>query len=909
VAFVVKARRGTDGRVKRVSNGGFPRGFHGRDGFSGPTFGGSSRRVQPGFGVLPASRIAWRLAMPRASDVTSRNAVLAAIAEFDEIGRDAFLNKYGFGPSREYVVVENGRQYDSKALLGAAYSHQFGGAESLRSDDFSGGDETRRVLERLGFEVRSISDEGDSAEVPTLELRDGIERILGDYGQARSGQFGSTAEVWGTFESLNEVFNTSLPVTSRPTVSARWSAGRGNWARIPWISFLDARETRTTQRGVYPVLLFREDLSGAYLTLAQGVTEPGRLGRAGMVAHLESVAFEVRRQSPELRAAGFQLDSAVDLKTSASLGRNYEHSVIAHKLYEKGRVPDDREILRDLEAVLVAYDRYIENRPTTAVGTASDQPNAFLIYVGGGSETNLRVGLERGVWGFPASPTDLPSVRVGDLVVFASGYTGGSPRVSPEEWTNHGLRRIVLGRVTRPAYADASPVWPDEGTDGRAYPHRFTFDELGTYEDIPLGSGEQLSSLAAEKLRMSAINRGHGYLAPIEGSPLLESVLEAEAELPTVPLSEIAQRFSQEIQKSGLVLPEERAVACLAALMAKPFAIFTGLSGSGKTQLALRLGDWFGAAGSEPRHLVVAVRPDWSGPEALFGYEDALQPRSPDGRAAWHVPTPLKFMLKALNDSERPYLMILDEMNLAHVERYFSDYLSAAESREPILPNLVLESSGGVQSWRIRPGAPELLPIPRNLWVVGTVNIDETTYMFSPKVLDRAFVFEFRVTTEELAGDTARPSSVPAADPAVLRSLLAISRDDQWHYSEPHAEREHLVEELRNTHALLAASSHEFGHRVMAESLRFAAIYSGCGREELDEALDLIAMQKLLPRLHGSRRRLERVLRDLMAWAGVPDVGDSTEQQVVGARLPRTAAKLSRMLASLEANQFVSFTE
>ena len=113
------------------------------------------------------------------------------------------------------------------------------------------------------------------------------------------------------------------------------------------------------------MLLFREDLSGAYLTLAQGVTEPGKLGRAGMVAHLESVAFEVRRQSPELRAAGFQLDSAVDLKTSASLGRNYEHSVIAHKLYENGRVPQDDEILRDLEAVLIAYDRYIENRPAS----------------------------------------------------------------------------------------------------------------------------------------------------------------------------------------------------------------------------------------------------------------------------------------------------------------------------------------------------------------------------------------------------------------------------------------------------------------------------------------------------------------------------------------------------------------
>ena len=582
---------------------------------------------------------------------------MAAIAEFDEIGREAFLARYGFGQSREYVVVENGRDYDPKALLGAAYSHQSIGSEPLTSKDFSGGDETRRTLERLGFEVRSIAaGNDDTGEPPVFGIHDGIQQLLDEYRLARSGQFGSTAEIWSTFESLNDAFDTSPPVTSRPTVSARWSAGRGNWATIPWIAFLDARETRTTQHGVYPVLLFREDLSGVYLALGQGVTEPGKSGRAGMVAQLQSVAFEVRRQSPELGAAGFQLDDAVDLKTTSTLGRNYERGAIAHKLYESGRVPDDHEILRDLEAVLVVCDRYIENRQVIDVPMEEDQPNAFLIYVGSASETNLRVGLERGVWGFPNTPADLASLRVGDLVVFASGYTGGSPRVPPEEWTNHSVRRVVLGRVTRSAYVDSSPVWPDEGTEGRTYPHRFTFDELATYADVPLGLGEQLSALAAEKLRMSAINRGHGYLAPVAGSVLLESVVEVEAELPVIPLPDIAQRFSHEIDNSGLVLPEERAFACLAALMAKPFAIFTGLSGSGKTQLALRLGDWFGAAGSDPRHLVVAVRPDWTGPEALFGYEDALQPRSADGRAAWHVPPPLEFMLRAVGDSERPYL-------------------------------------------------------------------------------------------------------------------------------------------------------------------------------------------------------------------------------------------------------------
>ena len=103
-------------------------------------------------------------------------------------------------------------------------------------------------------------------------------------------------------------------------------------------------------------------------------------------------------------------------------------------------------------------------------------------------------------------------------------------------------------------------------------------------------------------------------------------------------------------------------------------------------------------------------------------------------------------MLKAAQDRLHPHLLILDEMNLAHVERYFADFLSGMESRQPCLPNLVKDEDG---CWRVSTMGPSRLPLPRNLWVIGTVNVDETTYMFSPKVLDRANVFEFRVSTDD----------------------------------------------------------------------------------------------------------------------------------------------------------------
>ena len=88
------------------------------------------------------------------SDITSRAAVISAIAEFDQIGREQFLRKYGFGPSRRYFLEHNSGHYDSKAIVGAAYGYQFPSRGPLKNTEFSGGERTvQHVLERLGFTV------------------------------------------------------------------------------------------------------------------------------------------------------------------------------------------------------------------------------------------------------------------------------------------------------------------------------------------------------------------------------------------------------------------------------------------------------------------------------------------------------------------------------------------------------------------------------------------------------------------------------------------------------------------------------------------------------------------------------------------------------------------------------------
>jgi 5-methylcytosine-specific restriction endonuclease McrBC GTP-binding regulatory subunit McrB len=234
----------------------------------------------------------------------------------------------------------------------------------------------------------------------------------------------------------------------------------------------------------------------------------------------------------------------------------------------------------------------------------------------------------------------------------------------------------------------------------------------------------------------------------------------------TPPPSDTDPPLVRYFKAKGFQFTEEQVVAFYAALKTKGFVILSGLSGTGKTKLAQLFAELLCpcekcqkgeshvvAKCSKCTHLFLSVRPDWRDSKALLGYYNPLTKR--------YESTPLlKFLLRAAINYEpnnpdiqrlsqvlklrdhkqdegnaQPYFVILDEMNLAHVEYYFADFLS------------VLESGRDEKGWTkesLRLERIGNLPLPPNLYIIGTVNIDETTYIFSPKVLDRAFTLEFR---------------------------------------------------------------------------------------------------------------------------------------------------------------------
>jgi 5-methylcytosine-specific restriction enzyme B len=428
----------------------------------------------------------------------------------------------------------------------------------------------------------------------------------------------------------------------------------------------------------------------------------------------------------------------------------------------------------------------------------------------------------------------------------------------------------------------------------------------------PITPSRQLTSEEAAMLRSQPSYNAQHAIRPI--SEQLYKLLTASKDELIMSLKEVVDAFGAALIDSNLSFGDqhvELSRAFIVSLATKPLAILTGQSGSGKTQIAIKFGEWLG----RDALFVAAVRPDWTGAESVFGYEDALRPLDA-GRSAWNVPAILEFLLKATGDPANPYLLVLDEMNLAHVERYFADVLSGMESGQPCLPNLVRDSDG---VWRQRRGHIPRLRFPDNLFIVGTVNVDETTYMFSPKVLDRANTFEFRVRSIDLIDSCKKPLQCQAGDPALARTFLTVARDSNWQAVHQFSRSEALAAHLRRLHEILFVHQYEFGHRVFYESLRFAAMHENAGDSDLKHILDRIVMQKILPRLHGSRRRLELPIRALAYYCyHLPDdiptssaINDfSPEAEDIGnANLPNSFDKSLRMVRSLRVNQFASYTE
>lgn len=324
-------------------------------------------------------------------------------------------------------------------------------------------------------------------------------------------------------------------------------------------------------------------------------------------------------------------------------------------------------------------------------------------------------------------------------------------------------------------------------------------------------------------------------------------------------------------------------------------------------------------------YAVIPVGADWTGNENILGYPNGLDQESYLTKPA------LELILQAKEHPDIPHFLILDEMNLSHVERYFADLLSAIESGEPIpLHEDVVRTAGDRK-------IPSKLVLPANLFILGTVNVDETTYMFSPKVLDRANVIEFRMDASALESFLQNPARPDLAETdgkgaGFGQAFVTAVRNPA---PIPTEVSEQFEREMMLFFRAMQPYGAEFGYRVAHEASRFIHFHKVLSNLPDNDtawfpvAFDCVVVQKLLPKLHGSRNRLGPLLKMLWFLCLNEDRGAdplqaaeaaarSTDKRMEPTTVPETLAdaryslsseKIARMWRLLNENGFASFAE
>jgi len=359
------------------------------------------------------------------------------------------------------------------------------------------------------------------------------------------------------------------------------------------------------------------------------------------------------------------------------------------------------------------------------------------------------------------------------------------------------------------------------------------------------------------------------------------------------------------IKSRGFIFSYEDLCNFYLSLKTKPFVILAGISGTGKSKLTKLFCEAINATSANNGYHIISVKPDWNDSTELFGYKD-INDRFIPGQLT-------KIMEEAsrLENMYKPYFICLDEMNLARVEYYLSEYLSILESRcfheddiiktDKVFPNGYLSSDSVYTD----------LIIPENIYIIGTVNMDDTTFSFSRKVLDRANTIEFNdVRLEDLDFEVKNLLKPLDLDNSYFKTKF-ISIKDAIAFDKDYVVKiNNQIIEINN---ILAMGNKHFGYRVRDQIIFY--MLENKENKLLDESLafDYQIMQKILPTITGSDRVIKDILIELYNYCNLDGqiIGDIdyinyAEENLETALYPKSANKILMMLRGYE-DGFASF--
>lgn len=315
---------------------------------------------------------------------------------------------------------------------------------------------------------------------------------------------------------------------------------------------------------------------------------------------------------------------------------------------------------------------------------------------------------------------------------------------------------------------------------------------------------------------------------------------------------EIVDNIFKYISSQGYEYSKELISNLYLSLKTKPFVILAGISGTGKSKIVRLFAESLGATVENNQFNMISVRPDWNDSTELIGYKN-LESKFIKGKLT-------QIIEEASQNLDNPYFVCLDEMNLARVEYYLSDYLSVIESRRKIDDKIVTDKL--IYDSEI--DEEETLSLPENLYIVGTVNMDDTTFQFSRKVLDRANTIEFsEVNLENLFGENSEEDNLDENIEVYndfLKSTYLKTIDIEDEYRDYAIEINKKIIDINN---ILKKSQKQFAYRVRDEILFYMIENKKANLLDENEAFDYQIMQKVLPTISGSENLVKETLVNL----------------------------------------------
>ena len=614
------------------------------------------------------------------------------------------------------------------------------------------------------------------------------------------------------------------------------SYGKGRWTDVPWIAIFDSRITTSAQKGVYIVYLLNKDTKTLYLTLNQGATDAAQCGTNGEeqksltftgIARSQNGKMTERLQQNAENIRAIIGDKKQDHDSIDSGSPAYNAGCVYYKKYDLSNLPNDSQLISDLRDFMALYADYYNK-----VSDSEWWP----------TPEEYTPGITKSQW---VSLLNMPEIfNTAHLEMMAQFYALGGQASCTQLAEVYGktsdhYRTAGVHLAERIHKETKCPLCSQK--NAKFWPILFVGRNAKSGE-----RGNYVWKLRDElKEALEEIN-----IMQHLGTPGGEEALS---------IKNIIDQIKDYIATKGFNYEDGLIENLYLSLKSKPFVILAGTSGTGKTRLVKLFAEAVGATTGNGRYKMVSVRPDWSDSSDLFGHVD-LNGKFIPGAI-------IDFVKQAEIDSNRPYFLCLDEMNLARVEYYLSDILSVIETRELMdgaIQSDPLISDTYYGSDTSAAGRYGTVRFPENLYIIGTVNMDETTFPFSRKVLDRANTIEF--SSVDL---------IPNFDALSVGMSQALSLNNAFLKSEylllgQCAEESEAVTgyciELQKVNRVLQKANAHVGYRVRDEVVFYLLNNRKYSLLSEDQAMDNELMQKILPRIQGSSASVKTMLCELFKF-------------------------------------------